>query len=42
MPPKVRELVAELEEAGFVDRGGNCSWVDVTVTTNKKCSRNSV
>ena len=22
MPPKVRELVAELERAGFVDRGG--------------------
>ncbi len=22
MPPKVRELIAELERAGFVDRGG--------------------
>ncbi|MYN66157.1 MAG: type II toxin-antitoxin system HicA family toxin [Acidobacteria bacterium] len=22
MPPKIRELVAELERAGFVDRGG--------------------
>ena len=25
MPPKVRELVAELEQAGFVDRGGKGS-----------------
>ena len=25
MPPKVRELVAELEHAGFVDRGGKGS-----------------
>ncbi len=25
MPPKVRELVAELEGAGFVDRGGKGS-----------------
>jgi predicted RNA binding protein YcfA (HicA-like mRNA interferase family) len=25
MPPKVRELVAELETAGFVDRGGKGS-----------------
>ena len=25
MPPKVRELVAELERAGFVDRGGKGS-----------------
>ena len=25
MPPKVRELVAELEKAGFVDRGGKGS-----------------
>jgi hypothetical protein len=22
MPPKIRELIAELEAAGFVDRGG--------------------
>lgn len=22
MPPKIRELIAELEEAGFVNRGG--------------------
>jgi len=22
MPPKIRELIAELEKAGFVDRGG--------------------
>ena len=22
MPPKIRELIAELERAGFVDRGG--------------------
>jgi predicted RNA binding protein YcfA (HicA-like mRNA interferase family) len=25
VPPKVRELVAELEHAGFVDRGGKGS-----------------
>ncbi|MBI1959598.1 MAG: type II toxin-antitoxin system HicA family toxin [Candidatus Rokubacteria bacterium] len=25
MPPKVRELVAELQSAGFVDRGGRGS-----------------
>ena len=25
MPPKIRELVAELEQAGFVDRGGKGS-----------------
>ncbi|MFZ2445362.1 MAG: type II toxin-antitoxin system HicA family toxin [Syntrophobacteraceae bacterium] len=25
MPPKVRELIAELERAGFVDRGGKGS-----------------
>ena len=25
MPPKVRELVAELERAGFIDRGGKGS-----------------
>lgn len=25
MPPKIRELVAELERAGFRDRGGKCS-----------------
>ncbi len=25
MPPKVRELIAELELAGFVDRGGKGS-----------------
>ena len=25
MPPKVRELIAELEGAGFVDRGGKGS-----------------
>jgi len=25
MPPKIRELVAELEEAGFVNRGGKGS-----------------
>ena len=25
MPPKVRELVRELEQAGFVDRGGKGS-----------------
>jgi len=25
MPPKIRELVAELERAGFVDRGGKSS-----------------
>jgi len=25
MPPKVRELIAELEHAGFVDRGGKGS-----------------
>jgi predicted RNA binding protein YcfA (HicA-like mRNA interferase family) len=25
MPPKVRELVADLERAGFVDRGGKGS-----------------
>jgi predicted RNA binding protein YcfA (HicA-like mRNA interferase family) len=25
MPPKLRELIAELEEAGFVDRGGKGS-----------------
>jgi len=22
MPPKIRELIAELERAGFIDRGG--------------------
>ena len=25
MPPKVRELIAELQEAGFTDRGGKGS-----------------
>jgi predicted RNA binding protein YcfA (HicA-like mRNA interferase family) len=25
MPPKVRELIADLEKAGFVDRGGRGS-----------------
>jgi predicted RNA binding protein YcfA (HicA-like mRNA interferase family) len=25
MPPKVRELIAQLEEAGFVNRGGKGS-----------------
>jgi predicted RNA binding protein YcfA (HicA-like mRNA interferase family) len=25
MPPKVRELIAQLEHAGFVDRGGKGS-----------------
>ena len=25
MPPKVRELIAQLERAGFVDRGGKGS-----------------
>lgn len=25
MPPKIRELIAELEQAGFVDRGGKGS-----------------
>lgn len=25
MPPKIRELIAELERAGFVDRGGQGS-----------------
>ena len=25
MPPKVRELIAELEQAGFADRGGKGS-----------------
>jgi len=25
MPPKVRELIAELERTGFVDRGGKGS-----------------
>jgi predicted RNA binding protein YcfA (HicA-like mRNA interferase family) len=25
MPPKVRELISQLEEAGFVDRGGKGS-----------------
>ena len=25
MPPKVRELIAELQRAGFVDRGGKGS-----------------
>jgi predicted RNA binding protein YcfA (HicA-like mRNA interferase family) len=25
MPPKVRELIADLEKAGFVDRGGKGS-----------------
>ena len=25
MPPKVRELIADLERAGFVDRGGKGS-----------------
>lgn len=25
MPPKVRELIAELQQAGFVDRGGKGS-----------------
>ncbi len=25
MPPKIRELIAELKEAGFVDRGGKGS-----------------
>ncbi|MBI1727292.1 MAG: type II toxin-antitoxin system HicA family toxin [Candidatus Rokubacteria bacterium] len=28
MPPKIRELVAELESAGFVDRGGKGSHRD--------------
>ena len=25
MPPKIRDLIAELERAGFVNRGGNGS-----------------
>lgn len=25
MPPKIRDLIAELEKAGFVDRGGKGS-----------------
>ena len=25
MPPKIRELIAELEQAGFADRGGKGS-----------------
>ena len=25
MPPKVRELIADLEQAGFIDRGGKGS-----------------
>jgi predicted RNA binding protein YcfA (HicA-like mRNA interferase family) len=25
MPPKIRELIADLEKAGFVDRGGRGS-----------------
>jgi predicted RNA binding protein YcfA (HicA-like mRNA interferase family) len=25
MPPKIRELIADLEQAGFVDRGGKGS-----------------
>jgi predicted RNA binding protein YcfA (HicA-like mRNA interferase family) len=25
MPPKIRELIADLEDAGFVDRGGKGS-----------------
>ncbi len=25
MPPKIRDLIAELEKAGFVDRGGKVS-----------------
>lgn len=25
MPPKIRELVAELQKAGFIDRGGKGS-----------------
>lgn len=25
MPPKIRELIAELEKAGYVDRGGKGS-----------------
>jgi predicted RNA binding protein YcfA (HicA-like mRNA interferase family) len=25
VPPKIRELIAELEQAGFVDRGGKGS-----------------
>jgi predicted RNA binding protein YcfA (HicA-like mRNA interferase family) len=25
MPPKIRELIAQLEQAGFVDRGGKGS-----------------
>lgn len=25
MPPKIRELIADLEKAGFVDRGGKGS-----------------
>jgi predicted RNA binding protein YcfA (HicA-like mRNA interferase family) len=25
MPPKIRELIAELERAGFIDRGGKGS-----------------
>jgi predicted RNA binding protein YcfA (HicA-like mRNA interferase family) len=35
VPPKVRELIADLQRAGFVDRGGNGShrnFVHPTVT----------
>jgi predicted RNA binding protein YcfA (HicA-like mRNA interferase family) len=28
MPPKIRDLIAELERAGFIDRGGKGSHRD--------------
>ena len=36
MPPKVRDLVAELEHAGFVDRGGKGSHRNFV---HERCSR---
>lgn len=36
MPPKVRDLVAELEKAGFVSRGGKGSHRNFV---HRRCSR---
>jgi predicted RNA binding protein YcfA (HicA-like mRNA interferase family) len=36
LPPKVRDLIAELERAGFVDRGGKGSHRNFV---HERCSR---
>ena len=36
MPPKIRELIAELERAGFVNRGGKGSHRNFTHPSARK------